>query len=116
MNKHSYKYTLEGDADKKKAAHQEFVEIHLPPWFTILNQRLAENESQHYFVGKSLTIADFAILGFLFALGKQNPSAYGGEEIQAVIDKHEHLKHYIQSHADVDFKEFLEKRPKGKSF
>jgi glutathione S-transferase len=57
----SYKYLLENDAEKKKAALEHFAKEVFPKFAAILEKRVAANSNHHHIVGDSLTIADFAL-------------------------------------------------------
>lgn len=56
-----FRYNFEQDEEKKKVAKENWLKF-VPGWLTVIEKRVANNESQHHIVGSTWTIADFALV------------------------------------------------------
>ena len=111
----SYKYLLENDEEKKKAAQENFVKNVFPQFAAILEKRIAANSSKHHLVGESLTIADFAI-GAQFYSIVLNEASPAHKELTEILNQHPTLKDYIHHLGSHHFKEYLASRPTPRPF
>ena len=94
----------EQDPVKKQAIQDEFLKNTIPVVYTTLNNILKQNTTgSGYFVGKSLTLLDFAVVNFATRplLAKLD---------QAVIDANPELTAYIKEKTEGEFKEYLSTR------
>ena len=62
-----YKAAFADEASKPELFKTYFGTT-LPQWLTAINKRLLANSSKNFIVGDKITIADFAIAGFIYSL------------------------------------------------
>jgi glutathione S-transferase len=88
------KFAFEQDEEKKKAGFHHFVETNLPVWLATIEKRLETNTTDHYIVGDHITIADFALGGFVFSAvhNEHNP---GHHKLKEVVENYPKVKHYF---------------------
>ena len=110
-----YKFSFESDAERKKAGQEAFLKTQFPAWTAVMDKRIASNTSPHYIVGNKITIADFVVGSWVYgaALNEAGPLH---SEMKENINQHAHLKEYLTHLGENDLKEFLDHRPKPRTF
>ncbi len=111
----SYKYLLEQDPEKKKAATENFVTNVFPTFCAAIEKRIASNSNHHHAVEDTLTTADFVLAAQFYSI-VYNEASPAHKELQAELDKHAVLKEYIHHLGDHHFKEYFAHRPTPRPF
>jgi len=70
-----YKCAFEQDAEKKKAALENFFGNVFPGWAGAMEKRIVANTSRQFFVGDKVSIADFALAGWMYSTPYNESSA-----------------------------------------
>ena len=98
------------DEAKKKELAQAFITTTLPTALGRFEKRLAENTSQNYLVGDSITIADIQLLSGLHSY-ILNEKFEMSSELKPVAITFPHLAAYAKFHSENTLKEYLATRP-----
>ena len=83
----------------------------LPQWLTATSKRLHANSSKNFIVGDKITIADFAIAGFIYSI-YLNDLSQAKDAVAGVMAEFPELDAYFKGLAE-PLKEYLETRPKN---
>ena len=104
-----YKAAFADEASKPELFKTYFGTT-LPAWLTAINKRLLANSSKHFIVGDKITIADFAIAGFIYSL-YLNDLSQAKDTVTAIVANFPELDTYFRGLGE-PLKEYLETRPK----
>eukprot|EP00349_Pseudokeronopsis_sp_Brazil_P007327 CAMPEP_0202958802 /NCGR_PEP_ID=MMETSP1396-20130829/3070_1 /ASSEMBLY_ACC=CAM_ASM_000872 /TAXON_ID= /ORGANISM="Pseudokeronopsis sp., Strain Brazil" /LENGTH=88 /DNA_ID=CAMNT_0049677049 /DNA_START=433 /DNA_END=699 /DNA_ORIENTATION=- len=80
----------------------------LPKFFEKLDKRIAQNSSKDYIVGKSITIADFVIGSFIYAICRNEKGAIAAQ-VGHIPEQYANVKHWAD-HFKQENNEYLSKR------
>lgn len=84
-----------GPEEKRDSLKKDFIETKGPYHFGTLAKYLKDNTDSHFAAGKSLSLADLAIIGLV------DFAEYLGTEVQEIVASHteltEHRKHVLES-------------------
>ena len=90
---------------------EQLSKNYYPLWLKSMTKRLEFNSSQKFFVGNSLTTADFVFAGRHFGL-VANPENPFGAECRKLFDANPVMKGY-EANLAATFKEHFDTRPKS---
>ena len=98
----------ENDSEKKKIIEEECLKNTLPGIITVLNNILKQNTTgSGFFVGKSLSLADFAVVNFVTRM-LIHPDRIDCTKF--ILDANPELAAYIKEKTEGEFKEYLSTR------
>ena len=99
---------FEQDPEKKTVILEEFLKNTLPGLITPVNNILKQNTTgSGFFIGKSLTLADFAVVNFATRI-LAHPERL--VHTQSILDANPELAAYIKEKTEGEFKEYLSTR------
>ena len=109
------KANFEQDEEKKKGMFADLVGKTLPSFLEAMNKRKAAGESENFFHGDHVTIADFAFGAFVnsVAFNEANPHA---ALFAGFINEKEALKKYVEHLNGHILAEHLAARPKPRPY
>jgi glutathione S-transferase len=82
------------------------LKTQFPAWTEVMDKRIAANSSPHYAVGNKISIADFVVGSWAYG-SVLNKAAPIHPEMKEILNKHVHLKEYLEHLGEHDLKEFL---------
>ena len=103
-----YKAAFADEATKPEL-FKTFFGTTLPQWFTAINKRLLANSSKNFIVGDKITIADFALAGFIYSL-YLNELSQAKDTVGGIIANFPELDAYFKGLGE-PLKEYLATRP-----
>jgi glutathione S-transferase len=110
-----YKFAFEQNEEKKKADAETYFTTIFPAWMNVIEKRFAANDSPHHAVGDKVTIADFALCGWMFGTPLNEGSPLCGQ-FKEIVAKFPLVSAYLTHTKENGLKEFLEKRPQPRPF
>jgi glutathione S-transferase len=90
---------------------KDFFAKWLPKFFEKIETRILKNKPSKYLVGDSITIADFAMLGLVYMLIK-NETCPDSPKFLKEYNKHKVFKEYIEG-IEPEIRDYLDQRPTG---